>query len=132
MRVDNWPDILAKEIDAAVSHVFEWGIWDCCQFTANNFAALTGRDARWKFPAYSTEEEAFAIVESFGGMEGLLTHAFGEPKHPAFAHRGDVVLCDMGMGPQPAICLGVWCVAPTAKGLAKRMTDTATHAWTIE
>ena len=132
MRVANWPDVLAKEIDGSLEAPFIWGKNDCCQFVARITTALTDVDRRDLFPTYSSEEEARKIVEGLGGFIPLLSKAFGESKHPAFADRGDVVLVDMGMGPQPAICLGVWCVAPTAKGLAKRMTDSATHAWSVE
>jgi hypothetical protein len=131
MRVDNWPLKLAAEVDSANGRPFEFGVHDCMQFAARCFKAVTGDDKLLLFPSYSTEAEAMQIAERFGGLEGLLRHELGEPRHPAFAMRGDIVLCDMGQGPQPAVCIGVWCVAPGLRRLEKRMTDTALMAWSI-
>jgi hypothetical protein len=131
MRVSDWTIRLACEVEAAALKTFAWGEWDCCQFAASIVATLTGRDPRDIFPAYTAESEALRIINDAGGMDALITQALGEPKPRSFAQRGDIVLCDFGRGPQPAVCLGVWCVAPGAVGLEKRLTDNATLAWAV-
>lgn len=130
-RVDNWPLRLAEVIEAASAKTFAWGSHDCCQFAASAVAAITSRDPRELFQLYGSEREALVVIARCGGMEQLIRQALGEPKHPAFAQRGDIVLCDFGQGPQPGVCIGVWSVAPGAQGLEKRMTDSALLAWSV-
>lgn len=112
---------LNETITAWGDRQFAWGHADCCQFVGEVAAAITGMDRRSVFPAYESEMGAARLLVEHGGMEGLLRHAFGEPKPAAFAQRGDVVLCEFGRGPQPAICVGSHCLAPTEpRGLVTR------------
>lgn len=131
MRVANWTIKLADAVQAAQGMTFEWGRNDCCQFAARVVAAITDRDPREIFPAYESEADAARIIAECGGLSELIARALGEPKAVSLAQRGDVVLCDFGRGLQPAICLGIWSVAPGLRGLEKRMTDTALAAWTV-
>ncbi len=113
--------ILNEVIEASRGRAFEWGTWDCCQFVGAVDAAINGDDRRTRFAAYDSEFGAARMLVEHGGMESLLREAFGEPKPAAFAQRGDVVLADFGRGPQPSICIGAHCVAPSeAGGLANR------------
>lgn len=120
IRIANWPQQLADEIDAWRDLKFDWGRTDCCQFVGAVCLAITGQDRRELFAGYDSEIGAARLLVKHGGMEGLLTHAFGESKPPALAGRGDVVLCEFGNGPQPTILCGIWCWAPAANGLGRR------------
>lgn len=130
-RLDDWPIRLAEVIELWRSSSFAWGSKDCCQFVGAVVQRITGEDRRTLFDSYDSEMSAARLLVQHGGMEGLLTAAFGGPKIAALAQRGDVVLCEFGRGPQPAICLGAWCVAPAEYGLEKRMTRVAQLAWSI-
>lgn len=131
MRVLGWQESLAQVFDDAHGKRFRWGAHDCCLFVARCSRALTGVDRRAIFAAYRTRGEAQEILTTCGGMRGLLTRAFGEPVHPSRATHGDIVLVDMGKGPQPAVCMGVRAFAPGARNLEWRDTLTATDAWIL-
>jgi len=131
MRVTNWPDVLADQIERARSKPFVWGSWDCCHFVTEVIIALTGTDHRTQFPSYTTEDEAYAIVAAHGGMQGLIEHALGPSKPAAFAGRGDVVMDDFTLGHQPAICLGASWAAPGIDGLVFQPMANVLAAWSI-
>lgn len=130
-RVANWPDVLAAEINAAWNKRFRWDGWSCFDFCAHMVLALTGIDHKSKFPRYRTRTEASALLAQYGGAVTLITSVLGQAKHRAFAQRGDVVVADFGRGLQPAICVGLWSMAPGYRGLQRRRTDDAVAAWDI-
>lgn len=103
MRVDNWHVALADYL-SGVSGEFAFGTADCCQFVAGAVQAITGEDRRNLFPAYTTEAQANAILGQHGGLQGLVTHALGEPMHPSMMQRGDVCLVPDSRG---VLCVGV-------------------------
>jgi hypothetical protein len=132
MRVANWQVVLRAEFSAAHGRRFRWGYNDCCQFVGRVSYAITGIDRRESFDRYRSRSGAEELLQQFGGMRGLLIHAFGEPMpNKAFASMGDIVLIDMGMGPQPAVCMGLNSFAPGRSSLESRKTALAIDAWTI-
>jgi len=131
MRVTNWPDVLAEQIEVARLKPFVWGSWDCCHFVTAVIIALTGEDHSTKFPTYATEAEAYAIVAEYAGMQGLIEHALGSPKPASFARRGDVVMVDYTLGFQPAICLGASWAAPGPDGLVFQPMVDVLAAWSV-
>lgn len=133
MRLPDATVRLAELIRDAQSRRFRFGFWDCCQFSARSVHALTGRDPREIFPAYRSRAEAESIISECGGLDGLTRKALADyPQiHPARAMFGNIVLCDFGRGPQPAVCVGVYCLAPARRGLEKRMTLDAIDAWNV-
>ena len=92
---------------------------------------MTGTDYRKEFPAYESREAAEAILAAHGGMAGLLTSVFGEPKAPLLACVGDVIAADFGDGLAAGICLGANICAPSPKGLRFRDLSVATAAWDL-
>jgi hypothetical protein len=131
MRVDNWPLILAEQIEAARLRPFAWGSWDCCQFVAECTLAISGVDHRDAFPRYADQNEAQTLLADKGGIVGLLSSVLGESKHPAMAQRGDVVVADFGDGMAAGLCVGAHCCAPGPRGLVFRPMTSATAAWPI-
>jgi hypothetical protein len=133
VRLPNATERLAALISSAHGKRFRWGAWDCCQFGARAVQALTGRDQREIFPKYRTRTEAETVIADCGGLDGLTRKALADcPEiHPSRARYGDLLLCDFGRGPQPAVCIGVYCLAPGRRGLEKRMTLDAVAAWKI-
>lgn len=57
---------------------FEYGRTDCCQFVSACVEELTGQAHATSFP-YTDQAGAEALLEKHGGLEGLMTHVFGEP-----------------------------------------------------
>lgn len=131
MRLKDETVRLAELLRKVQNKRFRWGRYDCCQFAALAVHAVTGRDPREIFPTYRTRAEAESIIAGLGGLEGIATRALGSPVHQSLATRGDIVLCDFGRGLQPALCIGVYCVAPGRLGLERRMTLDAVAAWRV-
>lgn len=131
MRRDRWQQALQGVFDNAHGRRFRWGRHDCFQFAARCVRAVAGVDRRIPFPRYHTKAGAEAILREYGGARGLLIAALGEPVHPSRASVGDIVLIDMGLGEQPAVCMGLECFAPGMRNLQPRKTLNATAAWII-
>lgn len=130
-RVENWPLILAAKVEEWRALPMAWGSVDCCQFCADMAQALTGTDHRALFPAYSSREEADAIIADAGGMQALLTRALGESKPIAWAMRGDVILADFGDGLAPGVCVGVMSCTTGPRGLVFIPTAQAICAFSV-
>lgn len=98
-RLGLWENRLAALIAEAQRKPFRWGSHDCALLAADAVKALIGEDpAAGLRGAYTTEEEAAAILAPFGGLKGL-AKAFCEgwefeSVSPLLAQRGDVVLAD--------------------------------------
>lgn len=68
----NVKDFLARP------HRWQWGVCDCTLFTADWASARTGRDpGEGLRGTYSTADEANAIIDRFGGIEGLICAKLG-------------------------------------------------------
>lgn len=131
MRVPGWQEALQQLMQSAHGRRFRWGYHDCCQFIARASYAITGVDRREIFARYTTRAGAEAILATTGGMEGLLTLAFGEPVHPSRAGQGDCVLAEIGNGLQPALCMGLNSYAPGRRHLVQVPTLAAVKAWIL-
>lgn len=130
-RVQNWPLVLAARVEEWRGRPFVYGSADCLQFAGDVVLALTGVDYRDRFPAYGSQDEAAAILAEHGGVAGLLTSLFGQPKPALQAQRGDLVAGDFGLGITAGVCLGVACCAPGAGGLVFLPTASAVAAWSV-
>jgi hypothetical protein len=131
-RVPNWQGEFFRVLEESRDKPFDWNGWTCFDFAATMYVALTGKpDPRPQFGDFSSEREAQVTLGRAGGSEAILRLILGEPIHPAMAQRGDIVLADVGLGPQPLVCVGLESVAPAATGLGRMKTLTATLAWEV-
>jgi len=130
-RVQDWPLILAATVEEWRARAFNWEDAKCSDFAAAVSTALTGVDQRAKFPPHASQEAAAALLLEHGGMEPLVSFAFGEPKPVAKAMRGDLIVADFGHGPAVGVCVGVNICTPGARGLVFLPTSRATAAWTV-
>jgi hypothetical protein len=85
---------------------------------------ITLSDGTKLFPKEARDELNAWLADRFG-------HRAGNSIHPSLATAGDIVLCDFGRGVQPAVCVGVYCLAPGRRGLERRMTLNSVAAWKI-
>lgn len=95
MRVQGWQRLLADYIleceERYKAEGFAWGRFDCVHFVGDWVQRCTGEDPISEYrDGYSTKEEADALLETEGGLYQALVKRFGEPVHPAKAHRGDI------------------------------------------
>lgn len=110
MRFQSWPEILAKQIEAARSRPFVWGEHDCALFAANVVKAMTGQDFTKEFIGkYKTAAGATKLIAKNGGLENIATQFLGESMPIYFAGRGDVVLVILEGIESLGICIGTHC-----------------------
>jgi hypothetical protein len=128
-RLPDWPQRLNSYVEGLRSVPFAWGTADCCQFIAGAVLAITDEDHRALFGAYDSEEGAQTILDQFGGLEELLTHALGVPIHVSQMGRGDVCITDHDGAAR--VCLGTHLVSFGSDGLNFVKRNRAGIAWRV-
>ena len=129
------PDEPMRRLDALFAErlrqVFEWGRNDCVLFGADAVLAQTGTDhaAAWR-GTYATSEEAYALLDSLGGLEVLGALA-GVSCAPLTAQRGDIGLCVVDDREHLAVCCGPNWLAPGPRGLVALPITVARLAWRV-
>lgn len=105
---------------------FIYGDSDCCSFVAFIANKLTGRDFS-EYLTYSSEREAYDIIESHGSFEELIDSVFGEPTEP---NDGDPCMLELPIiGKIMGIKLGDTVVCVTQKGLARMPIKYLIRSW---
>ena len=97
-RIQIVQDVIARYENKEV----EYGVRDCCQFAGAVYKEITGKDVMEHFD-YSSEEEAYEIIEERGGWDAMLEDVLGEPIYQGF-RNGDPVLVNI---PTVGYALGV-------------------------
>ena len=131
MKTATWAEELAAGVERWRNVPRIVGQTDCGPFCADLVRAMTGVDHLGAFPAYSSEDEAAAIIAGFGGVEAMLSSVLGNSKHPSRANVGDVVALAIGGAPGMGICIGVQTACPGVEGLVFVPTLSGTAAWSI-
>ena len=133
MRHENWPELLAEELEGARERPFSFGAGhDCTAFAMRIVAALTGRDHLAEFPAYTTETEAAAILAAHGGLRAMATRQFGAPIAVAYAQRGDLVLLPTERGDALGICMGSGAAFAAPVGVTVMAMQQVVAAWRVD
>jgi hypothetical protein len=109
---------------------FAWSLWDCGQYIGGWIAVRTGSDPREKYPTYTDEAGARAILESSGGLVAMVTSEL-ERVPVAFARRGDVVLSRDEEGAALGICIGKQSAHVGDNGLIYLDTLSCIAAWRV-
>lgn len=105
-RRDDWVAQMWDTIEAHGGVTFEWGVNDCCLFTARVIDAISGTDHELDLQAaYSDEATALAYIASHGDLQTAVSFHLGEPSEGR-AQRGDAVMVDGGEGHAIGICVG--------------------------
>lgn len=104
-RSQDWPEKLARCLQASAARPFAWGLHDCALAAADAIAAQTGVDLAVELRGrYDDLAGAAAVIRDFagGGLEQLVEKqmaAHAAPEIPVkLARRGDLVLFDGGQG----------------------------------
>lgn len=131
MRLPNWPALMNAAIDEA--RTWPYMPFGCLHFCGHVALAITGEDKRPLFPAYSSQEEAEAILTQYGGLAGILTHALGDPIPAKKAGRGDIVLAEVDDGEIiSGICVGARAIFLAREGgITDRPMTCARLAWRV-
>lgn len=95
---------------------FIWGESDCMISVSDYWRGISNVDVAGPFRGtYSDEAGAYAIVDAYGGMEGLMS-LFELPRAAA-AKRGDIILLDTADGWLASICTGTGAAARRQRGV---------------
>jgi hypothetical protein len=134
-RLEGWEIRLGKFLQARAHLPFAWGTNDCLIFAADAVEEMTDVDpaARWR--GYTTKEQAAALLEHGGGVEGLITTGLGSSPHRHYrlARRGDITLADCGHGPTGCVVddSGARLIAVTEEGLRRLPLKEAVLVWSF-
>lgn len=131
MRRNDWVDQMWAIIEAHSSAQFEWGVNDCCLFTARVIDAMTDTDHELDLQAaYSDEATALAYIASHGGLQDAVSSHLGEPAEGR-ALRGDAVMVDGGEGYAIGICTGSTVACLQQQGLIHLPRSEILARWAI-
>jgi len=95
-RREDWPERLARFLDARRETAWEYGAHDCALFAADAVHAITGVDPAARIRGYIGRLAAIEVVRQHGGLAHLaeteMARAGSVPAAPGKAQRGDLVL----------------------------------------
>lgn len=135
-RLPDWPERLARFVEARRSRPFRWGENDCALFAADWVREATGRDPAAAFRGrYATAAGAVRALKRYGAGDLIATWTAleGAPlESPRLAQRGDVVAVESGEGAALSICLDerIAVVTPDG-GLGFLPLSAAVVAWRV-
>ena len=109
---------------------FEYGRFDCCQFAGEVIAAQTGENPMHRLH-YTSEREAYRIINQYGSLEKAMRHFLGEPIAVADAKHGDVLLIDTDQGEASGVVYLGQAVIRHPNGLRSYDLSCARLAWSI-
>lgn len=134
MRRHDWPEKLAEYIAQSLNREFAYGEFDCAQFCCGAVQAMTGVNYSELFDRYSTEHEAKQIAAE--GLDLLVDSVLGPSISSAMAQRGDIVYLKSSQNDSfeyaLGVCVGVYSLTTSARGLASVKTLDAVKAWRVE
>jgi len=133
-RIDGWADRLTEYIESRAQTPFEWGVHDCCSFTAGAAKAITGEDPTPADCQYSTALQAGRVVAAIGGVDKIPEACGLAPLASVrMAQRGDVVYSVDNDVESLGICCGeLSFFAAEAGGVAAKKTLACVTAWRVE
>jgi hypothetical protein len=136
-RIENWPEKLFALVEARANAPFEWGVHDCCIFSADVIAEITGIDLMAEYRGrYDSALSAARLFER-DGLEAAIEAAcaatgFAEHAGPLSAQRGDLVITEIPeRGPAAGLCLGATAVFVAPTGISEIPIAQCRRAWAI-
>lgn len=127
-------DWAAKMYEAIAAHddlKFEWGVNDCCLFSARVIDAMCGTDHEKILKTkYTDEPSALAYIASEGGLDKAVSSFLG-PALEGRPSRGDAVLINTNDRDLIGICLGREVAVKTAIGISYVSRSLIKKYWSI-
>jgi len=106
-RYKDWPERLNDYFVSVRNKEFEYGVFDCCIFTAGAVEAITGEDHMEEFrDQYESKESSDKALEEIGNgtLYDTLAAKFGDPIPGSIGQRGDIAMfegcCGIVTGPR--------------------------------
>lgn len=103
-RYADWPSRLNQYINKAVNSnkPFKIGRNDCCFFISRAVWAMTGYSPMRGVDKYDSWDQAKGVLRNQTSLYHMLMREFGQPKHCAQAHHGDIGYVNNGRGEVPS------------------------------
>jgi hypothetical protein len=130
MRFPDWEHRLFALIEANKSRAFEWGTFDCCNWAAMCYEAVTGKESALNKTKRKDEKAAARFIKKMGGISSILEKELGDSVCIKMAKRGDICLIERdraGVG----VCVGSTIVCVDVAGLVHIPLIEGTRAWHI-
>lgn len=135
-KVIQWRRNYDELMKLSATKPFRWGEHDCVMFAAKaldvqyDLGIVNYTDANLY---YDDEAGAVALIEEYGGLEGLVTDVLGvDPLPPGLLTVGDIVLYDYDSTDFPhalAVHDGHQLLIPTQVGLGSLRMERAIKGW---
>ena len=112
-RFHDWEAKLIGAVEAAKGIPFQWGVHDCCHFSATCVEAMTGTNPLTPFLGkYNDKKSSLQALKLIGNgsLSKTLEDIFGPAVSPAAARRGDLSFAVFDDGPTVGVCLGQYSV----------------------
>lgn len=132
-RLDDWPERLARLVEAEQGLASVWGKHDCATFFAAAIEAVTGIDPLAKFKPWSSEAGALRVLAASGfpSMQAFTRSLFLEIPL-AKARRGDLVFpANPPRLAAPAVVVGTEAVSRDARGWVSVSVPLMTSAYRV-
>jgi hypothetical protein len=131
MKVRDWPERFDAVLDEYRRTAFRWGERDCVTFAFDDIQAVTGArlpvDITW-----SSEEEARAVIDQFGGLVAGFTAHLGAPVSPLLCTAGDIGITAAPDGSDAlCVCGGRSWLALGSRGLVSVDQGAVSVAWRL-
>ena len=130
VRQEGWESRLNAVIHASLAKRFKWGQHDCSLLSLDVIDAMCNTEIADKWRGkYSNKEEAYELLDSFGGYDDIYKSYGLESVDLNYAMRGDI--CQINTDEAIGILLGDQIVSTGAFGIVSLGRDSMIHAWRV-
>jgi hypothetical protein len=131
VRYPDWDRRLTSHLFGRLRERFSYGGLDCVLFAANAVQAMTGTDLLGELRGkWHTKSQAMRMIASLGGLRAAVAGVMG-PASEQVPKRGDLVLCELGLGPTLCLSWGIGVLGPGAEGLMTMRLPAQFETWSI-
>lgn len=130
VRQEGWESRLNMLIESVLSKRFKWGQHDCSLLSLDAIDAMCNTEiaSEWR-GKYNNREEAYELLDSFGGYNAVYRSYGLEPIDANFAMRGDI--CQINTEEAIGIVMGSSIVSTGAFGSVSLDRDSMLNAWRV-
>jgi len=137
MRLQGWEKSFNALLEAKRKQAFEWGVNDCCLFTADFICAITGFDpANGIRGTYADEKAALSLLRSFNGIQGVASRFLDghfNKINVRQSTRGDAIMIKITDKREAfGVNVGQYAAFSSHDGVSLLPIEAAIAAWRVE